>query len=573
MPYLSEVLRARIFCDGQRIGRVTDVRATIGPDARVTSICSQDRRWHWDSISYVGSRVTVSTPDGEPSFDVVGEFGLSHALLDRQILDARGMKVVRVNDVQLEIDSRGMRIAGVDVGARGFLRRLGIPLESAAVKLADRLGYTITDEVIPWAYVASLEEGSGIKLGVERDLLAKLRPVEVAEILDALDESDRRRLVATMDDAVLADALFEASAPVRAETLTSMGRPRSAHVLALMAPDEATDVLGALDPSDAIRILEAMPEAEAGVVSELLGYHPRTAGGLMTPEFVAIDKNATITEAQQILREEAPDAESVYYIYAVDEEGALRGVIGLRDLLTAPASDMVETIVRTDVLRAHTHDTDENVAELMERYDLLAVPVVDDADVLQGIITVDDVMRTMQRRASEDIAAVTGSGGHSTRLPGGRIGTLAASLTTGLAAAALFLRSGPQAGAWLVVGVIPLLLRMAQDSSVWAMATRLEPSQSPGVGKWLSELAGSGLAVALPAVALGVGAGTSMGPRLGLALGLAIVISSMMATLVGMGLPEILIAMDRQDLLGRGRIVPLLSSIFALAVYFVLLGV
>lgn len=565
MPYVSQLLGTAVeSASGERLGRVRNVLAS-GTGVPVVSavVADGDRRLEWP-LERHGR--TLRAGAGVERAPPPGEFSLA-SLLDRQILDARGMKVVRVNDVRLDEVHGTMRVTGVDVGARGYLRRLG--MERIVARVADVLGYALPDAIIPWGYVASLDGESGVRLGIDRDMLRRLRPIEVAELLDALDTPDRNRVLGMIDDPVLADALSEASAGVQEETLAEIGDARAAQVLGIMPPDEAVDVLGALDPRTTDRLLASMQADQRAVLGALLGYHPRTAGGLMTPELVSIPHDARAAEAIDVLRREAPRAESVYYVYAIDDRGALRGVVPLRDLLTAPPDTAVAEIARPARF-VHCDESDEDVAERMTHYDLLALPVVDDADVLLGIITVDDVFNTMQARASDDLAAVTGAGERTGQT--GRLGGLVASLTGGLIGALVLLRVSAPARPWFLAGAIPLMLRLAQDQGAWAVATHLEEESSPGPRRALVEVAAGGLASLVPAAALAAGATLSVGRGVGLPLGASLVLGSTTAAATGMLLPELLAAAGQEALLRRGRVVPLASSLAGLAVYLVLVG-
>lgn len=573
MPHLSELLGTQVVTNQGPAGRVRDLIATDGAIPSVVSaVLDGERRVPWAALRRDGRRLRLeehAEPDAGDASDRP-ELRLA-ALLDRQILDARGLKVVRVNDVILSEAGGALRVTGVDVGARGYLRRLG--LERLALRVADVLGYALPAAVIPWSYVASLEGESGVRLGVDRDLLAKLRPAELADVLDALDAHDRARVLDVAEDASLAEALHSTSAHVQSETLGAIPAHRAAHVLEVMAPDEAADILGTIEPELARRLVAHLPDRDRDRISMLLGYHPRTAGGLMTPEFVSVPHVARASRAIELLREQAPEAESVYYVYAVDERGALRGVVGLRDLLTVPADLEVRDILRPDVVRVHVDDRDDVVADTMERYDLLAVPVVGDDDVLLGIITVDDVMRTVEQRASDDLAAVTGAGEQAgATLAPGRLGGLAWSVAAGLVAALVLLRAHGSAGPWFLAGAMPLLLRLSQDQGAWAMAVQLEAEGGLAPARALREVAAGALVTLAPAAALAVGAALNAGRTIGVALGLSAVLASTAAAALGLLLPEVLAATGRDAWMRRGRVVPLVASLGGLVVYVVLVG-
>lgn len=556
MPYVSELLHTRITDGNRPLGRVSDVLARPGPAPVVSAVVvDREHRFPWTALSREGRDLRV-VPDGAAAPATEEEISLGRGLLDRQILDARGMKVVRVNDVKLDGE---LRVVGVDVGARGFLRRLG--LERIAVWFADILGYSLPETIIPWSYVASLDGDTGLRLGVDRQLLSRLRPIEVAEILEGLGSRDRARLLERIDDRALGDALSEASGGVRLETLDAIGAQRSSQLLTLMPPDEAVDVLGGLPPERAHELLESLEPGTRERLAELLGYHPRSAGGLMTPEFVSVPVKIPVQEAIGLIRAEAPGAESVYYVYAVDAEGCLRGVVPLRDLLTAPASTPVSEVTRPDVVRVNVDDPEDEVVETMERYDLLALPVVDRDDVLRGIITVDDIMRTLRDRASEDLETLTGAGERAPAafLSAGRFWGLAGSIAGGLVAAVLLLRISEPSDPWFVAGAIPLVLRLAYEQGAWALAGHLERHRAG------PEIAGGVVVAVVPAALLGAVAAVATDTRTGALLAVGVALGSAAASALGVLLPSVLGAVRAGY--RSGRLVPLVSSLGGLAVY------
>jgi CBS domain-containing protein len=566
MPYVGQLL-GRSIAAPQRVGRIRDVFASTGARAVVTSVeVDGGIRIPWQAMAWDGSAVRFKGPIQEAPYDR-DEFSLCRGLLDKQIFDARGLKVVRVNDIALSEIGGELRVTGVDVGARGFLRRLGV--ESVVVRLLDLLGYEVPDTVIPWMYVASLEESSGIRLGVERDLLAKLRPIEVAEILDALAPTDRVRFLGAADDRVLALALSEATGAVQEAALEEAGDERAARILRLMPPDEAADVLGALPYGTSERLLGLLAAREGTVLRELLGYHPRTAGGLMTPEFVSIPQSADVTTAVQILREAAPEAESVYYVYALDDQRRLAGVVSLADLLTAEPASLVEAITRREVVRVDADDADEKVAEVMERYDLLALPVVDEAGVLLGIITVDDVMRTLETRASDELAAMTGGADipPGSAFAPGHLGALAGAVAVGLVAAVLLTRNGVTNPGWLAAVLLPLLLRLAHDQGAWALAAHLEADTGRAVRRTAIQVTAGTLAVLPAAAVMAVTVAIIAGPSRALWLVGGVCAAAALSAAIGGVIPQALAAGGRESWLRRGRVVPLAASLVGLLVF------
>ncbi|MGH2687884.1 MAG: magnesium transporter, partial [Actinomycetota bacterium] len=422
MPWLTHLLGSPVVdLSGATLGRVRDVAASRGRFPRVLGVTVAPTRRGRQADAAGGTFVpwgALRLDDGrvvaDPTAEGVGDgnrppaVSLGADLLDRQIVDIDGARVVRVNDVWLAESAGSLRVVGADVGMRGVLRRLG--LERLLTGLASALGYELPDRLIAWNYVAPLDdEGSGdLKLTVPTHLLRELHPSELADILDQLDAERRERILRVLTDAAVAETLAETGPEVSSEALSALGEERARRVVEIMPPDEAADILGAIGYERAERLLSLMGVKQASVLRELLGYRPDTAGGRMTPSFVGIAARSTVGEAIEQIRREAPRAETIYYSYVLDEEGRLMGILSLRQLLRTAPDRRVEEVMERDVVSASVEDDQEKVARRMSRYDLLALPVVDEAGRLRGIVTVDDVVDVLEEEASEDLGEVAG---------------------------------------------------------------------------------------------------------------------------------------------------------------------
>ncbi len=232
-------------------------------------------------------------------------------------------------------------------------------------------------------------------------MLLELHPADRAEVFAELDETEQAPLMARLDIPATADLLEELDDREAVEAIESLPTDRLADVLDQMEPDEAADLLGDLPPDQAQEALAQMEDAEE--VIPLLGYPDETAGGLMTTAFLALRRKTTAEQAIQFLREIAPDAEVPYYLYVVDAQRRLIGVVGLRELVVADPQSTIETIMNPAVIRVQAGTDQEEVARLMSHYDLASLPVVDEAGRLLGVITLDDVVDVLQEEATEDI--------------------------------------------------------------------------------------------------------------------------------------------------------------------------
>lgn len=474
-----------------------------------------------------------------------GELLLGRDILDKQILDTQGRRIVKVNDVKLAQIKGKARLVGVDVSLAGFLRRLGMQGVGRLlpIKLPERL--------VTWNYVERLEsEASDVRLKVPHSKLADLHPADIADILEQMDVEEGVSLLQSLSDQTAAEVLTEVEPPLQADLVEEMDAQRASDLLEIMPPDEATDILGDLSLPKADQILSHMEQAEAAEVRELLRYPQHTAGGLMTPEVFKVQKSLTAEATLALLREQAPQAETVYYLFAVDGEGRLVGVVSLRDLVTARPETQLEEIMDQDVIKVGVEADQEQVAQTIAKYDLLAVPVVDGEGHLLGMVTVDDVIDVMEEEATEDISQLAGTTSRDVEqtaslwgAAAGRMGWLAAGLGGGALSGLLLQAYGPSWSALpSLVYFLPLLLLVgsevvAQTSAVVARALGL------GLGRGLvwREL---GIA-ALLAAASGLLAGAiSYGlvgrPMLSLVVGLSLFLTLLVAASVGGLLPLLL---------------------------------
>jgi magnesium transporter len=231
--------------------------------------------------------------------------------------------------------------------------------------------------------------------------LTKLHPADRADAFSDLPNEDRAALLHRLDLAISADLLEELEDEEAASLANDLPTELLADVLDQMEPDEAADVLGDLPPSRAAEALAEMEEAHE--VIPLLNYPDETAGGLMTTSYIALNPSATTAQAIDFLREVEPNVETPYYMYVVDNTHHLVGIIGMRALIVARPDTVVSSIMDTEVISASPDQDQEEVARLMARYDLAAIPVVDEQHVIQGVITQDDLVEVLEDEATEDI--------------------------------------------------------------------------------------------------------------------------------------------------------------------------
>ncbi len=403
MLYLSQVIgkpvRAR---DGEPIGKVADLIVAIGDRyPPVTGlVVSTGRRkifLPWSDVAAfdsTGATLKTRVLDIGKFTQRPNELLLFEDLQDKQIVDLDGRKVVRVNDLRLdEIEGR-LHLVAVDVGAGGLLRRLGI--EGPFRTLARNLRVAVPDRYIDWEDVDPVETSiASIRLRVPHQGVRELHPADLASIIDQLAPRDRVGIIESLDDEAAADAFEEMDPETQVEVLEDLEPERAADILEEMSPDDAADLVADLSEEARAEILPLMEREEADEVRELLGYPEQSAGGIMTTEYVSIPANLTAAETIERLRELEPDAETIYYVYVVDEAGRLVGVLSLRDLIVARPERPVSEFMQPDPVAVGVLAPQEEVAQVVARYNLLAVPVVDDEGRLEGIVTVDDAIDTV----------------------------------------------------------------------------------------------------------------------------------------------------------------------------------
>ena len=399
MLYLSQVLGRPIRdLEGERVATIKDVivRLGAGDHPPVTGLVARYRRrdfflsrWRVSELNQQGVRLNSDILDLRPFLRREGEVLLARDVLDKQLIDVDGKRVVRVNDVQIIETSSDWRVTGADVSLQGLWRRL-------APKGFVGAGRPV--EVLDWADVGYLAtDAATVQLKSSSDKLSRLHPVEIARLAEALSYHHGSEVVESLDDETAAETLEEMPAEHQARILSDMDEERAADILEWMSPDEAADVLGDLPEEKAEELLGLMEHDEQADVVELLPYEDDTAGGLMTTEFVTLPRALTVGEALARLREMAETPNMIYYIYVVEEENSwkLSGVIALRSLILADPSMPLEEVMRTEFQQAHASEPARDVAHRIAEYNLLALPVIDESGDILGIITVDDAMEIL----------------------------------------------------------------------------------------------------------------------------------------------------------------------------------
>ncbi len=403
MLYLSQAIGRPVRdAQGEPIGKVADLIVAIGDKyPPVTGlVVSTGRRRIFLPWSDVASFDASGASLGTHILDINKFTQRPHELLlyadlqDKQIIDIDGHKVVRVNDLRLDDIESKLHLVAVDVGPAGIARRLGV--EGPFMTVARNLHLPNPERYIDWEDVDPIETSiASIRLRVPHQGIRELHPADLASIIDQLAPRDRAGILASLDDEAAADAIEEMEPDTQVEVLEDLPPERAADILEEMSPDDAADLVADLSEEARAEILELMERDEAAEVEELLGYPEDSAGGIMTTEFIAISAELTAAETIDRLRELEPDAETIYYLYVTDTNGHLVGVLSLRDLIVARPESLVRDFMIPEPVAVGVLTPQDEVAQVVARYNLLAVPVVADDGRLEGIVTVDDAIDTV----------------------------------------------------------------------------------------------------------------------------------------------------------------------------------
>ena len=411
---LSELLGATVYDpSGAATGRVREV--TLAPQEdrnRIASFIvktkSGNRVLPFSAVATIDANIHTSTDPAEwPAANgAEGLFLLERDLLDQQVIDVHGRKVVRVNDVDLQIDSITeagrphtiLRIQSVDIGIRGAIRRLlrGLAPRPALHVLLQR----IPPRTIPWSFVDLIETDPArrIKLKISHEGLAKLHPADIADIVEDLAPDEREAVFRTLDEDVAAETLEEVEPKVQKSIVESLDSERAADIVEEMDPDAAADLLADLPQDRTEQILVEMePEASQEVV-ELLEHREETAAGRMTTEFLALPVTATVENAIGVMREFEGGIETVSTIYLVDSHGTLAGAVPLVKLVLARSDTPLLSLMQEPLVSTHKETSDNEVAELFDKYNLVTLPVIDEHNKLVGVVTSDDVITMLRAK-------------------------------------------------------------------------------------------------------------------------------------------------------------------------------
>ncbi len=408
---LSELLGLPVYDpSGGKVGRVREIALVPQEDtnrisAFVVKTGQGDRLLSTHRVKSVngGVRSLLAASDLTPYNGSEGMLLLERDLLDQQIIDVHGRKVVRVNDAELEgsVAEDGtvlLKISAVDVGARGAVRRLlkGVVPHVALRPMLDR----IPGKMIPWEFVNLIETDPArrVRLKISSDRLARLHPADIADIIEELAPAEREAVFQTLDEDVAAQALEEIDPRMQVSIVNSMDSDKAADIVEEMDPDAAADLLADLPPERSEEILDEMEPEAAEEVGELLEFPEDSAAGRMTTDYMALSPTATVRDAVAKMRDFEGGVESLSTIFLVAEGEKLLGTVPLAKLVLAEPDAQLQSVAAEPLITCSPAADEREVAEIFDKYNLLTLPVVDENGIMTGVITADDVISILRAR-------------------------------------------------------------------------------------------------------------------------------------------------------------------------------
>ena len=375
-----------VFADGQDYAEITHVVVEFTDNSR--------RKIRFSLVDELkaekgGEKKNINIHLNKPRSKLTCFFAQEKDLLigdivDRQVVDVDGAKIVRVNDVVLGKVNNKFCVVGVAVGKKSLIKQLGF---------LSYLPVNVKDHIIKWENMEYLEpEMHNIHLNVQKSKIADLHPEDIADVMEDMSPTERALIFNSLDNDVAAETLIGAEPEVQQSFFKNMKVGRIKELLEDVQPDQAADILSVMEESMSEEILNLMRPDNAIEIREILDFHPDSAGAIMDTSFLGIPESYTVQQTIDLLRKVAPPSDKIYHIYVVDKKNHLVGVLSIRGLIIAPPKEKVSKIMNREVIHVKTSTPEEDIAKTIARYDIFVLPVVDEENVLRGIVTADDVL-------------------------------------------------------------------------------------------------------------------------------------------------------------------------------------
>jgi CBS domain-containing protein/sporulation protein YlmC with PRC-barrel domain len=394
--FFSNFVNRRVFNpSGQQMGKISDLVAERAePYPMIIGIVirakGRGKKFYlpWEKILQIEPRIILSENElilPKPSLPTHDLILMQEEVMDKQIVDTFGAKVVRVNDLHfLRVDSR-LRLVHVDVGFRGLMRRVG--WEKAMDRTLQWLfSYDLPNQFISWKYVQLLSGSDLLHLSVSQKKLSHLHPADLADIIEDLSGRERSAIFHALDTETAAEALEEIDPKIQKALIETIPVEKASDIVEEMSPSDAADLLADLPEERAEEILEGMEQEKAEDLRELLVHPEETAGALMTTAYLSLNPGVTAETAIARLKAEAENLDIIDYVYVVNEEEILLGVVSIRDLLTAQSHQPLSGLLAPRVVSVKLEEDQKEVVEAFAKYGFRALPVVDEEEHLKGVI-------------------------------------------------------------------------------------------------------------------------------------------------------------------------------------------
>lgn len=415
---LSSLLETPVYNEANRqCGQITDFTLTLRKnwpcfdEAVIFDFNSNCHRLAARShfSSFTPASFVLTTPMNDlPLLPADLNVPTATQLWDKSVIDTVNVRTVQINDLEILYDESGeVWVNGIDISFRAALRRL--KLDRFLGRFLDSFGFT-RSEVIEWNKVIGFgDEFEALTPDSTSDNFQNLHPADLADMLEDLDESEQISVIENLDEDLAAEMIAEADLETQQQIFEKLDTETASDIIEEMDPDEAADLLQEMDEDRARAILAHMDLDEASDVRKLLEHDENTAGGIMTTEYAAIFEDFTVAHAFSHLRLVAADIEIIYYLYVIDSQERLKGVVSIRDLLSANPALPITEVMDDDLVYVYAKTPQEEVANLISKYDYMAIPVVNDKQQILGVVTVDDVMDVMEEEATEDLFKFAGT--------------------------------------------------------------------------------------------------------------------------------------------------------------------
>lgn len=397
--YLSRILNCRVLTsDGKFLGILKELIASIGEHPELTAFIVKTRDsglktycWNNSSIVKNNNKYNIVCENVMETTLPEDAIYLKKHILDKQIIDIDGVKVVRVNDIRLASVSSGIYVVAVDVGLEGLFRRLGLakPIK-VVLQLFDK---SLPGRFILWSNLeAYVPPFKNLKLSMTYSKLNTLHPSELADIIEDLDVNTRTAIFDALDYEKAADVLEELEADVQVSILNNLTVEKAADLLEKMPADEAADILDDLEEEKAEELLDEMEKEASEEIRELMEYPENSVGSLMSTDYISFRDNMTATETINELRRLKPESDTIYYLYVVDANERLMATVSLRDLIVAEPETELNQVMKKKIVYVYDTDNINSLMEIISKYSLLAIPVVSEEMKMLGIVIIDDLV-------------------------------------------------------------------------------------------------------------------------------------------------------------------------------------